>query len=184
MSISQGLRGLAVAIVAMPVAAALAQSPPDSENGRYSFSQATDGSFLRLDTRTGNVSNCSKRDNVGWACYAVPDERNALDAEIGRLQAENDRLKDDLKKRDLAEAGSKTDAQLPKADLERKGDSAGKTDTNKADADKADADKRNRIELPLPDDRDIDRMIAFLERAWRRLIEAAKDMQRDVAGRT
>jgi len=179
MSISQGLRGLAAAIVAMPVAAALAQSPPESENGRYSFSQATDGSFLRLDTRTGNVSNCSKRDTVGWACYAVPDERNALDAEIGRLQAENDRLKDDLKKRDLAEAGSKTDAQLPKADLERKGDSAGKTDTNKADA-----DKRNSIELPLPDDRDIDRMIAFLERAWRRLIEAAKDMQRDVAGKT
>jgi hypothetical protein len=181
MSISRGLRGLAVAAVVMPFAAALAQSPtlPDGENGRYSFSQATDGSFLRLDTRTGNVSNCSKRDTVGWACYAVPDERNALDAEIGRLQAENDRLKDELKKRDLAEAGSKTDAQLPKADLERKGDSAGKTNTNKADADKG-----NRIELPLPDDRDIDRMIAFLERAWRRLIEAAKDMQRDVAGKT
>ena len=43
---------------------------------------------LRLDTRTGTVSTCTKN-GAGWACYAVPDERTALDAEIGRLQAES-----------------------------------------------------------------------------------------------
>ena len=41
---------------------------------------------LRLDTRTGAVSTCNNS-GAGWACYAVPDERAAMDAEIGRLQA-------------------------------------------------------------------------------------------------
>ena len=34
---------------------------PDSENGRYSFSTVADG-MLRLDTRTGAVSICAKKD--------------------------------------------------------------------------------------------------------------------------
>ena len=71
--------------------AAVAQSMPDSEKGRYSMSPVGDG-VIRLDTRTGAVSTCSNG-GAGWACYAVPDERAALDAEIGRLQADNERLK-------------------------------------------------------------------------------------------
>src|SRR5262245_23801519 len=74
--------------------AALAQSKPDTENGRYALSPIVDG-VLRLDTRTGAVSTCSNS-GVGWACYAVPDERAAFDTEIGRLQAENEKLKAQL----------------------------------------------------------------------------------------
>ena len=59
-------------------------SMPDTENGRYALSPVTDG-VIRLDTRTGAVSTCTNSGN-GWACYAVPDERAALDAEIGRLR--------------------------------------------------------------------------------------------------
>ena len=70
---------------------AVAQSMPDSENGRYALSPVADG-VIRLDTRTGAVSTCSNC-GAGWACYAVPDERAALDAEIGRLQADNEKLK-------------------------------------------------------------------------------------------
>ncbi len=156
-----------------------AQSTPDSDGGRYKFSQVPDGSVLRLDTRTGSVSNCAKRETSGWACYIVPDERDALDTEIGRLQSENLRLKDELKQRDLANAGSKTDAPAPKGDLEKNANpDAGKTDTGKAGA-----EQRGRLELQLPSDRDLDRMVAFLERAWRRLVEAANRMQRDVQGK-
>ena len=164
-----------VAIVAaLGASQAFAQLTPDSDGGRYKFSQASDGSVLRLDTRTGGVSNCAKRDTSGWACYTVPDERDALDAEIGRLQTENARLKDELKQRDLADAAGKTNAPLPKGDLEKNANpETGKTDPGKA----------GRLELQLPSDQDLDRVVAFLERAWRRLVEAANRMQRDVQGK-
>ena len=71
-----------------------AEPMPDSENGRYVLSPVTDG-VIKLDTRTGDVSTCGNS-GTGWACYAVPDERAALDAEIGRLQAENEKLKAQL----------------------------------------------------------------------------------------
>ena len=65
------------------IGAAAAQSLPDAEKGRYALAPVSDG-VIRLDTRTGAVSTCTNS-GAGWACYAVPDERAALDAEIGRL---------------------------------------------------------------------------------------------------
>ena len=44
------------------------------------------------------------------------------------------------------------------------------------------AEGERKIEIPLPSDRDMDRMMSFLERAWRRLIEMANRVQRDVNG--
>ena len=73
---------------------AAAQSLSDEENGRYTLSPVADG-VIRLDTRTGAVSTCSNT-GAGWACHVVPDERAALDAEIGRLQAENEGFKTEL----------------------------------------------------------------------------------------
>ena len=90
---------LALATVAA-VPAALAQTAaPDSENGRYSFNQVADG-MLRLDTRTGQVSLCARKD-AGFACNTVPDERTALENEIARLQRENGALKKDMLARNL-----------------------------------------------------------------------------------
>jgi hypothetical protein len=88
------MRLLAVALTLSlaAVAAASAQTAtPDSENGRYSFNPVADG-VLRLDTRTGQVSQCSRSD-AGWACKVVPDERSALETEIARLQGENATMK-------------------------------------------------------------------------------------------
>jgi hypothetical protein len=82
---------------------AIAQPAPDAENGRYVLSPVTDG-VIRLDTRTGAVSTCTNK-GTGWACYAVPDERRALDAEIGRLQADNEKLKTQLAARDAVVSG-------------------------------------------------------------------------------
>ena len=48
--------------------------------------------MLRLDTRSGQVSHCSRSDG-GWVCKVVPDERSALETEIARLQSENATLK-------------------------------------------------------------------------------------------
>lgn len=147
--------------------AAFAQSRPDTENGRYALSPAGDGGVLRLDTKTGNVSTCTNS-SAGWACYAVPDERAALDAEIGRLQAENEKLRAQLAERDGAVAG-KSEEALPKSDSLKKPEPKV-------------AEGERKIEIPLPSDRDMDRMMSFLERAWRRLIEMANRIQKDVSG--
>lgn len=46
---------------------------------------------MRLDSRTGAVSHCTRRP-AGWTCETAPDERAALDAEIARLTSDNQRL--------------------------------------------------------------------------------------------
>src|SRR3954449_3872357 len=135
---------------------------PETDNGRYALSPLADG-VLRLDTRTGAVSTCNNS-GAGWACYAVPDERAALDAEIGRLQSDNEKLKAQLASREPTVTG-KIDEPLPK------------TDSLKPATPKSDADRK--IEIPLPSDRDMDRVMSFLEQAWRRLIEMAQRVQKD-----
>ncbi|MET4388732.1 hypothetical protein ABIB73_004496 [Bradyrhizobium sp. F1.4.3] len=143
-----------------------AQSAPDGENGRYSMTPIPEG-VLRLDTRTGTVSTCTEN-GAGWACYAVPDERSALDAEIGRLQAEVEKLKGQLAAGPTV--SGKIDEALPKSDP-----------LKKAEPKVADGDRR--IEIPLPSDQDVDRVMSFLEKAWRRLIEMANRVQKDVSGK-
>ncbi|MBU6463379.1 MAG: hypothetical protein KGK01_08185 [Bradyrhizobium sp.] len=159
---------LAAAAVAFGAVAALAQPMPDAENGRYTLSPIPDG-VLRLDSRTGAVSTCTNNGN-GWACYTAPDERAALDTEIGRLQADNDKLKAQLAERE-ATAPGKIDEPLPK------GDSLKNPPEPKA------AEGERKIEIPLPSDRDMDRMISALEQAWRRLVDMADRMQKDIGGR-
>jgi hypothetical protein len=142
---------------------AAAAAEPDSENGRYTFTPSADG-MVRLDTKTGTVSNCSNS-SAGWACYAVPDERKALDEEIGRLQAENEKLKTQLAAREPAKNDGKSD---------------NKADNKQAAPDVADGQRK--IEIPLPSDQDMDRVMSFLQRAWKRLVEMANQVQKDVAG--
>src|SRR5882724_4277756 len=153
---------------------ASAEPMPDTENGRHALSPGGDG-VIRLDTRTGTVSNCNNS-GAGWACYAVPDERAAMDTEIGRLQAdivrlqaENERLKAQLAEREPTVPG-KIEEPLPKSDSLKKSEPKV-------------AEGERKIEIPLPSDRDMDRMMSFLERAWRRLIEMANRVQRDVNGK-
>ena len=149
------------------IGAATAQSMPDKENGRYALAPVADG-VIRLDTRTGTVSTCTNS-GAGWACYAVPDERAALDAEIGRLQADNEKLKAELAAREPTVAG-KIEEPLPKKDSLKKSEPKV-------------AEGERKIEIPLPSDRDMDRVMSFLERAWRRLIDMANRVQKDVTGK-
>jgi hypothetical protein len=157
------------AVVATSGGLVAAQSAPDGENGRYSMTPIPEG-VLRLDTRTGTMSTCT-RNGAGWACYAVPDERTAMDAEIGRLQAENEKLRARLASRDGTVQG-KVDEALPKGTLPKSDKAAPKV-----------AENERKIEIPLPSDQDMDRVMSFVERAWRRLVDIANRIQKDAAGK-
>lgn len=133
-----------------------AQSAPDTENGRYTLSPVA-GDFLRLDTRTGVVSTCSNMG--GWVCRAVPDERAALDSEIGKLQAENQKLKEQLVQRDSASSG-KTDAPLAKEDKKSA---------------ETPADNFDRLHA------DNQKLLALIDRIWDRLIEMATQLQKKLS---
>jgi hypothetical protein len=124
---------------------ALAQTTPDSENGRYSFSAVTDG-LMRLDTRTGQVSLCAKQAS-GWACTTVPDERSALETEIARLQRENGAMKKDMLARNLPLPGGVSGAPP----------SAQQRELN--------------LKVPLPSDAEVDRVMSAFEKMWRRLVD-------------
>jgi hypothetical protein len=137
-----------IIVLALAAAApvAFAQSAtPEGENGRYTFNQVSDGT-LRLDTRTGQVSLCAKKE-TGWACNTVPDERSALENEIARLQRENGALKRELLARNVPLPGGVANA--PSSDPQRE----------------------LNLKVPLPSDAEIDRVMSAFEKMWRRLVD-------------
>lgn len=125
--------------------------PPGSDDPRFSYHRSEDG-FVRLDRRTGQVSHCARRTS-GWSCLAVPDDRAALEAEIGRLQSENAALKQALLDRGLPLPG----AAKPGAP------SAGAPQDEKPSG-----------------EAEADRVMSLVERIWRRLIEMMANLQRDL----
>ena len=125
--------------------------PNDADDARHQFHRVPDG-YLRLDLRTGQVSLCS-RQSAGWACLTVPDDRAAFDQEIARLQNENVALKKALLERGLPLPGGVT-SDRPTA----RGGEGG---------------------LKPPGNAEFDRMIAAVERVWRRLVEMLANMQKD-----
>lgn len=92
------LRGSAIAVLALAAAGlaappARAQAAPAAETTAPRFSFApVEGGALKLDRETGRVSLCAKR-GTGFSCEAVPDTRDAYEAEIARLQAEIETLR-------------------------------------------------------------------------------------------
>lgn len=162
--------GIVVLIAAMsyPAGGAVSQALTETDKGRYSILSTPDG-VIRLDSRGGSVSTCAKSES-GWACFAIPDERAALDLEIGRLQKENESLREQLAQR----APGNTDQTSPNS-------APPNSSPQKRDAPAADGGRK--IEIPLPNDRDVDRVMSFLENAWRKLVDLAARMQRDASGK-
>jgi hypothetical protein len=143
--------------LALVVAAGSVQAAsPEGDDARYTFNRADDG-YLRLDGRTGQVSICARRP-VGWACQSVPDERTALEAEIARLQGENVALKKELISRNLPLPGA-VKPEPPAA-------------------------KPEQPRLQLPNDADLNKVVNFMEKVWRRLVEMIVTLQKDILNKT
>ncbi|MCK0207304.1 hypothetical protein MWN33_04570 [Starkeya koreensis] len=80
---------LAGALLLAGPAAAQTRAQPSAESRiespRFTMLPVEDG-LMKLDTHTGTLSFCSMRSDA-WVCEAVPEDRAALEAEIGRLHA-------------------------------------------------------------------------------------------------
>jgi hypothetical protein len=147
--------GFAVLCLGAPV---LADDPlPDSAGGRYTFNKTADG-VVRLDTKTGEVALCSQR-TVGWACQAAPEDRAAFESEIARLRSENAALKQSLLAHGLPLPGG----MMP--------DSPAKPGHDVTDHD---------ITIHLPDDAEIDRAMAYLDRMWRNFVDTVQRAQKQL----
>src|SRR5450830_1855591 len=150
------MRNLTLAIAAVLACAA---SPAPAQDGappnvpsRYSFNRVDDG-FLRLDNSSGQIAFCSPH-AVGWACQAVPEDRDALEKEIARLQGEVASLKTEN-----ATLRAPPPPPRPPADLT-------------PPSDKHDDAAKLRA--------DIERARAIIEDAWRRLVEMIANFQKDM----
>jgi hypothetical protein len=124
--------------------------PAESDDARYSFNRVEDG-YLRLDTRTGQVSLCGRR-QVGWACQVIPDDRIVLESEMTRLQAENGALKKQLLSRGIPLPSGVRPPPAPE-----------KPET-----------------APKSWESDFDRVVTMVEAMWRRLVEMIANLQRDI----
>jgi hypothetical protein len=150
------LRIVAAALL-LSCTAASAQAPPaapasEADGGRVMFERVPDG-YLRMDTRSGKVSLCSRR-NTGWVCEAVPEERTIFESEIAKLQTENAALKQELNARGL---------KLPET---------AKPGTPGI--------KIPDVEIRLPTNADLERAMTFLENMWRRLVDMIGAVQKEV----
>jgi hypothetical protein len=81
-------------LVAFVTVALTGAAGAQEADGRYRLSPTPEG-FLKLDSRSGAVSEC-KRGPDGYQCRLVPDEQAALQAEIDRLANENAALREQL----------------------------------------------------------------------------------------
>jgi hypothetical protein len=158
----------------MPAPATPAQVPEtaaSAEAGRYSFYRRGED-FIRLDSQTGQLSRCGWS-ATGWSCATAPDERGALESEIGRLQRENTALKRSLLSRglDLPPGVLADTATTPQSSAE----------APRPPADVPDPSRDNNVTGPKPpSEADLDRAVAYIKNVWRRLVETMIDLQRDI----
>jgi hypothetical protein len=147
-----------IAIVALCPFGLSAETAPKIGGPRYSFYRSGDA-FLRLDTQTGEVALCGMQP-VGWACLTAPDDRVVLENEIVRLREENVALKQALLSRGLP---------LPPGTAAKPGVKGDRNDSH-----------GNELTLRLPDDTDIDRVVALVGRLWHRFVEAVTNAQKQI----
>ena len=136
-------------------------TPPSQDDSRYSFHRMGDG-FVRLDSRTGQLAQCGWS-ATGWSCKMVPDERAALESEIGRLQRDNAELKKSLLSHGL---------ELPNGIVAEAPVSPPVPPANVPDA--------SAKEPKMPSDAELDRAFSFMKNVWRRLVDMMVDLQRDI----
>jgi hypothetical protein len=144
----------ATIIVPAVAALGLATAAPAAEQSqrRYTMSP-TDGGFIRLDTATGSMSLCSRKDG-NWVCEAMADPSADLRQQVDRLTEENAELKAEVKRlEDLVGLG---------------GDPGPGTGSERRT-------ERPRGQLQLPNEQDVDRALNYIQRMFRKFKDKLKE---------
>jgi len=148
------LVAIAAALMTLGTVAATAQQP--DRQGRYSMSPSQDGSFLRLDTETGGMAVCQRR-NEEWSCREMEDEGRTLRQENERLAKQNEDLKSELRR--LEDNLANNSAKPGDDNAERPG---------------------NRLQLPS--EQDVDQAFNYIQRMLKKFREKMKELEGDREG--
>jgi hypothetical protein len=141
---------LVVAGAVLGAVPSLAEEAPPSA-GRYQIAPDEDG-FVRLDTETGAMSHCVKRDGA-WRCDVLAEDRSASDARIESLVREVEALT--KKVEGLA-------ARLATIEAARSGDAP-------------------TAGAP-PSDPELDRALSFAERLMQRFFDMVRQLKTEESG--
>lgn len=129
-------------------APAAAAAGPDAA-GRYTMSP-TEGGFVRLDTLTGTMALCTRKDS-DFSCTDMPESADANRKRMETLEAENKELKDEVKRlEETLGEGAGAGAGVP-------------GDTPKPFA--------------MPDEKDVDKAFDYLETMIKKFRERMKKLE-------
>ena len=142
------MRNILFASIVLFPAAAFAQTAPDPavSDDRFQI-ERQGGQLIRLDKKTGAMSTCTLEGGA-LDCRAGADERAALQAEIERLSEE-------LEQARTAQAGNAPSTEISKDGKE--------------------------LTLKLPSESEIKSVVAFFEDMLRRFVAAVRDLANDIA---
>ena len=130
---------------------ALAQ---DDRSGRYVMKPADGGGVIRLDTETGAMSLCARRDTQ-WSCQEMADTGKEPRQDLDRLRAENKQLKAEVRR---------LESLLLPGD-EAKGPRDPRTE------------RPGGGRLQLPSEEDVDRAMTYLQRMFRKFRDKLKELE-------
>ena len=155
MSCSLCILGLALALAP---AAEAAKDGPAEMPARFTMSPAEGGGFVRLDTVTGQMSLCNRRDSQ-WTCNDMADQGRGLAEEVERLRAENLNLRADIRRMEDMTLGDGRGADKPSPRAEGPAGRYG-----------------------LPSEQDVDQAISYMERMFRKFRDKMKEYDSDNKG--
>ena len=124
--------------------------------GRYTMSPADGGGFVRLDTETGRMSLCQRREQ-DWNCREMAEPGGGLNQEIERLRADNQRLKGEIRQMEDILLGDRRAESGP-----RRG--------------------RGGTEFKLPSEEEVDQAMTYMQRMLRKFREKMKEIESDGKG--